>query len=473
MDQSLEIIKTFLTIVNTFFIIYLIGYSTYLFLCATVGSSILYKRRNERKLSNRLSHDYYVPVSIIVPAHNEELTVIETVKSLLELDYKLYEIIIVDDGSKDNTSKVLIDYYKLYEVKRPVRYSIKTKEITNIYETKSQKVKITLVKKINGGKADALNVGINISEYPYFICMDADSMLQNDSLENIVRPILENDKVVACGGIVRIANDLKLENGKVNEYHLPKKILTSMQVLEYDRSFLASRILFDQFNGNLIISGAFGLFKKDIVIAAGGYDADTVGEDFELVIKLHVFCKMHKMDYTIKYIPEAICWSQAPNNLKDLMKQRKRWNKGLLQGMFKYKELFLNPKYGLISFISFLYFLLYELFSPFIELFGVFTIIISFFLDLLNIKFMLMLMLIYIIFGGVLSLTTFLARLHIENIKLSFKDVVKAIILCVLEITVLRFILLIARLSAFIGYKKKRNIWERAERTKIEFKTTN
>ena len=304
MDQSLEIIKTFLTIVNTFFIIYLIGYSTYLFLCATVGSSILYKRRNERKLSNRLSHDYYVPVSIIVPAHNEELTVIETVKSLLELDYKLYEIIIVDDGSKDNTSKVLIDYYKLYEVKRPVRYSIKTKEITNIYETKSQKVKITLVKKINGGKADALNVGINISEYPYFICMDADSMLQNDSLENIVRPILENDKVVACGGIVRIANDLKLENGKVNEYHLPKKILTSMQVLEYDRSFLASRILFDQFNGNLIISGAFGLFKKDIVIAAGGYDADTVGEDFELVIKLHVFCKMHKMDYTIKYILE-------------------------------------------------------------------------------------------------------------------------------------------------------------------------
>lgn len=285
----IEYCKIFLVIVNFFFVLYLIGYSTYLFLSATVGSAILYKYRNYRKLSNRLKHEYYVPISILVPAYNEELTVVETVKSLLELDYKLYEVIVVDDGSTDKTKEVLIDFFHMTKINRPIQKQLKSKEIKEIYETVNQRIKVTLLVKENGGKADALNAGINAANFPYFTCMDADSMLQKDSLENIVRPILSDDRIVACGGIVRIANGLKLEEGYVNEYHLPKNILTSMQVLEYDRSFLASRILFDQFNGNLIISGAFGLFKKDIVIAAGGYDADTVGEDFELVIKLHVF----------------------------------------------------------------------------------------------------------------------------------------------------------------------------------------
>lgn len=471
MYQFIEICKIFLNIVNVFFIIYLIGYSTYLFLSVIVGSNILYKYKNYHKLSNELHHDYYVPVSVLIPAYNEELTVVETVKSLLDLDYKLYEIIVIDDGSTDQTAKKLIKYFEMKKVNRPIRRQLKTKPILAVYEAMINNVSVTLVCKENGGKADALNVGINASNYPYFTGMDADSMLQRDSLENIVRPILEDSRVVACGGIVRISNDLTLEDGFVNEYHLPKNILTSMQVLEYDRSFLASRILFDQFNGNLIISGAFGLFKKDIVISAGGYDADTVGEDFELVIKLHVFCRMHKIDYSIKYIPEAICWSQAPSTFKDLFKQRRRWNKGLLQGMSKYKQLFFNPKYGLISFISFMYFLIYELLSPFIEIFGIFTMILSYLLDLLNVRFMLMFMIIYIIFGSVTSLCAFLSRLHVENIKLSIRDVIKAILLCSFEITVLRFFVLMARMSAFIGYKKNKNIWDRAERIGNKYKS--
>ncbi len=468
MSQLVEFIKFFLTIVNGFFVIYLIGYSTYLFLCATVGSFILYKHRNYRKLSNRLTHDYYVPVSILVPAYNESLTIVDTVNSLLALNYKLYEIIVIDDGSKDDTSKILIENFSMKKVDRPIRKQLKSADIKEVYETTNGRIKVTLLIKDNGGKADALNAGINAANYPYFTCMDADSMLQQDSLENVVRPILSDDRVVACGGIVRIVNGLTLENGYINEYHLPKGILTSMQVLEYDRSFLASRILFDQFNGNLIVSGAFGLFKKDIVIAAGGYDPDTVGEDFELVIKLHVFCRMHNIDYIIKYIPEAICWSQAPSTLKDLFKQRVRWNKGLLQGMTKYKELFINPKYGVVSMISFLYYLIYELLSPFIEIFGILTMIISACLNLLNVPFMLMFMLMYIIFGSILSLCTFFSRIHVENIKLSFRDVVKAILLCALEISVLRFILLFARFYSFIGYKKKKKVWDRAERHAME-----
>lgn len=471
MNQLIEFAKSAFVVVNIFFVIYLIGYSTYLFLSSVIGSLMLFKHRNYRKLSNRIDDDYYVPVSILVPAHNEELTVIETVKSLLDLDYKLYEIIVIDDGSDDKTSKVLVDYFKMVEIDKPIRKTLKTKAIKKVYETEEYKVKITLIQKENGGKADALNAGINMSECPYFMSIDADSMLQADSLENIARPILADERIVACGGVIRISNGLKLENGKVNEYHLPKGILVSMQVLEYDRSFLASRILFDQFNGNLIISGACGLFKKDVAIAAGGYDADTVGEDFELVIKLHVFCKMHKIDYRVKYVPEAICWSQAPSTIGDLMKQRRRWNKGLLQGMFKYKELLFNPKYGMISFISFLYYLIYELLTPFIEIFGVITMIISYFLDLLNVQFMVMFLIIYILFGGILSLCTFLSRLHVENIKLSFRDILKAMLLCVLEITVLRYIVLFARISSFFGYKKNKNIWDRAERISVEYKS--
>lgn len=471
MNQLIEFAKSALVVVNIFFVIYLIGYSTYLFLSSVIGSLMLFKHRNYRKLSNRIDDDYYVPVSILVPAHNEELTVIDTVNSLLDLDYKLYEIIVIDDGSDDKTSKVLVDYFKMEEIDKPIRKTLKTKAVKKVYETEEYKVKITLIQKENGGKADALNAGINMSECPYFMSIDADSMLQADSLENIARPILADERIVACGGVIRISNGLKLENGKVNEYHLPKGILVSMQVLEYDRSFLASRILFDQFNGNLIISGACGLFKKDVAIAAGGYDADTVGEDFELVIKLHVFCKMHKIDYRVKYVPEAICWSQAPSTIGDLMKQRRRWNKGLLQGMFKYKELLFNPKYGMISFISFLYYLIYELLTPFIEIFGVITMIISYFLDLLNVQFMVMFLIIYILFGGILSLCTFLSRLHVENIKLSFRDILKAMLLCVLEITVLRYIVLFARISSFFGYKKNKNIWDRAERISVEYKS--
>lgn len=470
MNNIVEFVKSALVVVDIFFVIYLIGYSTYLFLSTVIGSLMLFKHRNYRKLSNRLSDEYYVPVSILVPAYNEALTVIDTVKSLLQLNYKLYEIIVIDDGSKDNTAKVLIDYFHMKKINKPIRQQLKTKKIKEIYETDHQKIKVTLIRKENGGKADALNAGINMAESPYFMSIDADSMLQVDSLENIARPILEDEKIVACGGVVRISNGLEIVNGRVNEYHLPKGMLVSMQVLEYDRSFLASRILFDQFNGNLIISGACGLFKKDISIAAGGYDADTVGEDFELVIKLHVFCKMHKIDYTVKYVPEAICWSQAPTTIKDLMKQRRRWNKGLLQGMMKYKELFFNPKYGMISFISFLYYLIYELLTPFIELFGIFTIIASYFLDLLNVKFMIMFMFIYILFGGILSLCTFLSRLHVENIKLSFRDILKAMVLCVFEITILRYIVLLARISSFIGYKKHKKTWDRAERIRVEYK---
>lgn len=462
----MEIVKEILNMINLFFIIYLIGYSTFLFLSVVIGSIELYKQNKTGKLKEKIKNDYEIPISIIIPAHNEEVTVVDTIYSLLALNYGNYEIIVVDDGSTDRTAQRVIEEFNMHKIDRPVNYQIKCKKARKIYESYDQKATITLVVKQNGGKADSLNMGINVSEKAYFICMDADSLLQHDSLTKVSSAVLEDNKIVACGGLIRISNGIEFNNGKIKTYGLPKKLLPAMQVLEYDRSFFASRIMLDKFNGNLIISGAFGLFKKDIVIAAGGYETKTVGEDMELVMKLHVFCKSNEIPYTIKYLSDAVCWSQAPEKIRDLAKQRRRWHVGLTQSMFKYKELFINSKYGLISFISFLYFLLYELLSPIIELLGVATIIVSYILNLINLPFMILFLIIYALFGALLSLTIFLARIYTGENKISYKDMLKALLICVFEITILRQIMAITRLVAILTYKKKKTQWGQITRMK-------
>lgn len=465
----MDAIKLFLECVGIFFILYMIGYASFLFLAVSVGSSTLYQLKRRNQLKNELLQEFYVPVTIVVPAHNEEVTIVSTIRSLLCLEYKLYEIVIVDDGSTDNTARLLIDAFEMKQIARPIHRMVPCQPEQAVFETQAFKVPITLICKKNGGKADALNMGINVSKYPYFVCMDADSVLQYDSLEKIVRPVLEDGTVVAVGGVVRPCNGAEIQNGRVIAYRMPSQILPCMQVLEYDRSFLAARILFDRFNGSIIISGAFGLFKKSVVIDAGGYDTTTMGEDMELVVKLHVFCREHNMPYRIRYATDAVCWTQAPDNLGDLCKQRRRWHIGLFDSLTRHRRMLANPKYGLVGFISYLYFLIYELFSPYIELFGVATVALAFAVDLINVPFMILFFLIYVVYSAILSLTAFFARIHTVDLKLGFTDVLKAIGLCTLELSFLRFILAWVRATALIGYRKRRHDWGQIQRKKIHF----
>ncbi len=463
-------VKLLLTGVGYFFIAYLIGYSTFLFLSVIVGSLDLYKHHRQEQFKSILPSDYYVPISIIVPAYNEEITVVDTVRSLLTLEYRAYEIIVVDDGSKDRTTEVLAKAFDMHLVHRPIRRQVDCQREEYVYETRAQKVPLTLIRKKNGGKADSLNMGINAANFPYFICMDADSVLQYDSLRRIVQPVLADGNVVAVGGIVRISNDVELENGRVKRYRLPRNILAFMQVLEYDRSFLASRILFDRFNGSLIISGAFGLFKKSTVIAVGGYDRKTLGEDMELVVKLHEYCTSNSIPYSIRYASDAICWTQAPERLRDLCKQRRRWHLGLFQSMYKHRTMFSNHRFGAVSFVSYLYFLIYELLSPFIEIFGVCTMALAWWFDLINVPFMVLFFLIYAVFGAILTLTAFFSRIYTADLTVSFGDGVRAACLCLFELVFLRFILTWVRCTAFIGYRKRWLSWGRIERRKINLK---
>lgn len=463
-----QVMVSILNVTNIFFLVYLLGYSTFLFFSVVVGSIELYQNRRRTQLKNTLLKDYFIPVSILVPAHNEEVTVVDTVRSLLALEYPVYEIIVIDDGSTDSTSQQLIDAFHMHAVHRPIHRIIPCAKEEAIYQTLSEKVSITLVRKQNGGKADALNMGINVCRYPYFVCLDADSILQHDSLSQIVRPVLEQNNVVAVGGLVRPANNVPLANGYVTHYQLPRNPLACMQVLEYDRSFLASRILFDKFNGSLIISGAFGLFKKDVVIAAGGYDHSTMGEDMELVVKLHEYCTANNIPYSIRYAPDAICWSQVPGHLWDLCKQRRRWHIGLFQTLSRHKLIFLRPQHRLSCIISYLYFLIYELLSPFIEVFGLVTMFAAFHFGLINVPFMILFFAIYAIFGCVLTLTAFFARIQTIDLKISWMDSIKALLLCFFEVCFLRFIMAFVRTTAFFGYKKKKNNWGRINRTKLD-----
>lgn len=466
-----DFIKAFYSVVGVIFVVYLLGYSTFLLVSVVWGALELYRENKMRMYNNEIQHDYFVPVSIIVPAYNEEITVVDTVKSLLMMDYKLYEIVVVDDGSADNTTQVLLDAFQMRRISRPINRRIHCKKEINVYETIINGITVTLVQKENGGKADALNMGINASRYPYFICMDADSVLQRDSLKNIVRPVMTDDTIVAVGGLVRISNCAVLNQGELVEYHIPWNPVVGMQILEYDRSFMASRILMDKYNGNLIISGAFGLFHKETVINVGGYDATTVGEDMELVVKLHVFCRINQIPYGIRYVSDAICWSQCPASIKDLRKQRRRWYLGLYQCLKKYRRMFLAPEFGMVGYVSYLYYLIYELLSPFIELFGIVTIFMAYAVNLINVPFMILFFLIYAVYGAVLTITAFFARIYSQNIHLSFLDTVKAVYLCIIESVFLRFIQAVTRMTAFIGYKKKKNVWGQIKRQKININT--
>ena len=465
-----ETIQMLLLFVEGFFILYMIGYASFLFLSVAVGSSDLYAGKRRVLLRNELSNDYYVPVSILVPAHNEGVTIQATIRSLLALDYKLYEIIVVDDGSSDNTVQILRDAFRLQPIDRPIQRRVACRPAQAVYESRAWKVPITLITKENGGKADALNMGINVAAYPYFVCIDADSVLQCDSLEKIVRPLLENAQVVAVGGAVRPCNGAEIETGRIIRYSMPQKLLACMQVLEYDRSFLASRILFDKFNGNIIISGAFGLFQKELVIQTGGYDPSTMGEDMELVVKLHVFCREHGLPYLIRYAADAICWTQVPEHLRDLCRQRRRWHIGLFQTMMKHRRILANLKYGAVSFVSYFYFLIYELFSPYIEVFGLLATVLAVAVDLINVPFMVAFFAVYVVYTAILSLTAFFARIHTVDLTLALSDVFKAVGLCAVEVSCLRFVMAWVRITALIGYRRKKAHWGTIQRKEIQYK---
>ncbi|HMP98502.1 MAG TPA: glycosyltransferase [Cyclobacteriaceae bacterium] len=312
-------------------------------------------------------------VTLVAPAYNEGLTITDNVKSLLSIMYNNYEVIIINDGSKDDTIEKLIAEFDLRKVEYVFKESIKTKPIRGIYKSTNRAFKkLLVVDKENGGKADALNVGLNLSANELVACIDVDCIIEPDALLKMVKPFMqEEETVIATGGVVRIANSCVIEEGRLVEVKLPESLLARFQVLEYLRAFLLGRMAWSRLNGLLIISGAFGLFKREIALNCGGFDHDTVGEDMELVVRMRRYMHEQKLPYKVVYIPDPLCWTEAPANNRILGRQRNRWARGTIETLLKHKKMFLNPRYGLMGVLSFPFWLIFEWLAPFIEFFGI------------------------------------------------------------------------------------------------------
>ena len=310
-----------------------------------------------------------MPITLVLPAFNEATGIVQSIRSLLTLQYSDYEIIVVDDGSTDDTLQRLAEAFGLHQVERTPSAGLLTAPVRSIHRAERHP-NLWVISKENGGKADALNTGLNYTRTPLFCAMDADTLLEPEALPRLVRPFLEDRTTVAAGGIVRIANGCVVDGGIIRQVLLPRNMIARFQVVEYLRAFLATRIGWDVLRSTLIISGAFGVFRRDIVAQAGGFATDTVGEDMELVVRLHRYCRDNEIEYRISFVPDPVAWTEAPEDLRSLGKQRNRWQRGLVQTLWRHRDMFMNPIYGPPALIGFTYYTIFEVIGPIIEVFG-------------------------------------------------------------------------------------------------------
>lgn len=462
-------------IINIFFFFYIFLYATVFFLTTLFSAFKLddyFKGKSYMSYTVINNKANYIPISILVPAYNEEVTIVDSINSLLNLNYPSYEIIMINDGSKDQTVAKVISHFNLKKVSKPYRKLIPTNEALDIYEGNG-KIKIILVDKVNGGKSDALNMGINVCSFPTFLCIDADSMLQSDALQKIVEPFLEDDQMVAVGGDVKISNNLVIDNGEILSIEKPEKLIVIFQMIEYLRVFLNSRISLNGINGNLIISGAFGLYNKQAVVNVGGYTNGLMGEDMEIIMKIHSFYLKNKISYKTSYVPDAICWTQVPEEVKVLKRQRRRWHVGLAQSLKRHRYMFLNPKYGLIGMVSFPYFLFFEYLTPFLEVIGLVTITLSFLLGIIDLNFFLFYLLVYMGFNIIVSMISIIIERYMFSSTMTNKITFQLILFSILESFGYRQIISLFRMGNI--FKKSHNWGEmtRKEKRKVETSKTD
>jgi cellulose synthase/poly-beta-1,6-N-acetylglucosamine synthase-like glycosyltransferase len=348
------------------------------------------------------------PVSILLPAYNEEAGVVPSVRSLLDLRYPRHEVIVVNDGSTDGTIDRLSEAFDLVPVRQALRTLIPTAPVRGAFVSRRHP-NLWVVDKENGGKADALNAGINASAHAYFCAIDADAVLEQDSLLRIILPVVDDpDLVAAAGGIVRVANGAVIESGRLVDFRLPRSHIARFQILEYFRAFLLGRLAFDSLNAVLIISGAFGLFKRELVETVGGYAHDTVGEDAELVARLQGHLRRRGEPFRIRFIPDPVCWTEAPSDVKTLSRQRRRWQRGLGETLWRHRRMMFNPRAGAFGLFTLPYFLFFELLGAVIEAIGIPVVLIAWLVGALSVEFFLLFLAVSLLLAVIISISALL-----------------------------------------------------------------
>lgn len=403
--------------------------------------------------------DIAPPIAIIAPAYNEELTIIESVSALLALEYPDFEVIVVNDGSKDATLQTLIDHFGVKPVRRYYDLAVENKPIRGLYANPDVP-RLIVVDKVNGGKADAMNAGINAARAPLVCVIDADTLLESDALIRVVRPFIEEPiRTIAVGGTIRIANGCRVEHGRVTEVRMPRNFLALVQIVEYLRAFLMARLGLSRMHMLMIISGAFGVFKRTTAIKVGGFSQNTVGEDMELVVKLHRHMRETGQPYNITYIPEPVSWTEAPESWRILGNQRSRWQRGSLETFVKHRDMFLNPRYGRIGFFGMGQVFIIDVVGPLVEVFGYVLIPVFWALGLIAWDYALAFVGLVFVFGVFLSVATLiLEEVELHRLK-NARDLAVLTLVAVVENFGYRQIHNFWRLRGYWQFWRKQEGW--------------
>ncbi len=398
------------------------------------------------------------PLSILVPAYNEEMSIVESVISFLTLQYPHHEVVLVNDGSSDGTMAKLLAAYDLYEVPPAFMISIPTKPVRAYYRSRNHS-KLLVIDKENGGKSDALNAALNAARFPYVLAVDADTLIEPDALLRLARPFLLGKPVAAVGGTIRVANACVIEHGRVLEARVDRRILPSVQVLEYLRAFLFGRLGWNRLGGNLIISGAFGLFKRAHLLAIRGYRTGSVTEDMDLVVRLQRYLREHKMPDTTSFIPDPVAWTEVPSTVRVLGRQRERWQRGLLETLWVHRDLLFNFRYGAIGLVAYPFFLFGEALSPLIEVLGYLGVGAALLFGVVDLEFVWLFLSVVLLYGMLLSVWAILLEEVSFRRYTRSRDVLRLLMTAFIEAFGYRQITLYFRLKAFWHVLRRDRRW--------------
>jgi len=393
-----------------------INTSYLLLILMAAGGFVAHLRRLEHAGREETVSSQLAPgVSLLVPAYNEAAGIVPSVQAMLALRYPRHEIVVIDDGSTDDTFERLREAFDLVRVDRELPRDVPVKaRVIDVWVPRDGRTRLVAVRKENSGKTDALNVGINAASEPLVAMVDADSLLDPDALLTVAKPFADDPiRTVATGGVVRAANGCTVVAGRIVEIRTPRQWLPRVQIVEYLRAFLLGRTGWSRLGALILISGAFGLFRRDVLVEVQGLDTDSIGEDFELVMRIHRHMRRARRDYRVEFVSEPVSWTEVPANLKVLRSQRRRWHRGLWEVLWKYRGMVLNPRYGRIGMIALPWYWVFELMAPALELAGVILVPLGLALGLVNIRFALMFVL--VAYGYAIVVT--LAAMAVEELS--------------------------------------------------------
>jgi cellulose synthase/poly-beta-1,6-N-acetylglucosamine synthase-like glycosyltransferase len=409
-----------------------------------------------------------LPITVLMPAYNEESSIVQAVNALRLLEYGEVEVIVIDDGSTDQTLQRLTEAFRLRKVDRPVRLTVPCGALRGVYVSRSVP-NLLVLSKANGGKADALNAGINAARFPLFCAIDADAILEGDALLRVVRPFMDRPReTIATSGIVRVANDCRIRDGRVVDPAVPKSRLAVLQVVEYLRAFLSNRTGWSRLHALFVISGAFGVFKKEAVLAVGGYHRDTVGEDMDLVLRLHRHYRDLGERYQIVFVPDPVVWTEVPEHLGALRRQRNRWHRGLLECLTNNRTMMGRPSYGPVGLLGLPYNLFFEAFGPLIEVAGWVVLIVSIILGDVNARFVVLFFLLAVGYGVLLSVAAILLdQMRLSRYR-SGRGTVRLLLATLLENFGYRQLQALWRVQATYDFMRRKSDWGEMRRKGFE-----